>query len=124
MKKLIFLFIMSFMLFSCGSIKNSVEQEVFTDSEKALFNVAVEKYKVEEHNTLDKDISSSVTDVLLTINVVWKFNTANSIYNYQYKFTKEEGKFIVREYKNDEFFTEISNEDFTILLEEVLYIEL
>ncbi len=124
MKKLIFLFIMSFMLFSCGSIKNSVEQEVFTDSEKALFNVAVEKYKVEEHNTLDKDISSSVTDVLLTINVVWKFNTASSIYNYQYKFTKEEGKFIVREYKNDEFFTEISNEDFTILLEEVLYIEL
>lgn len=124
MKKLIFLFIMSFMLFSCGSIKNSVEQEVFTDSEKALFNVAVEKYKVEEHNTLDKDISSSVTDLLLTINVVWKFNTASSIYNYQYKFTKEEGKFIVREYKNDEFFTEISNEDFTILLEEVLYIEL
>ena len=124
MKNLIFIFIISFMLSSCGGIKNSLEYEVFTDSEKSLFNVAVEKYKEEEHNGIDKDIYSSVTDTLLTINVVWQWNIANSIYNYQYKFTKENGIFIVREYKNNEFFTEVSNENFTALLEEVLFIDL
>lgn len=124
MKNIIFIFIISFMLSSCGGIKNSLEYEVFTDSEKALFNVAVEKYKEEEHNGIDKDIYSSVTDTLLTINVVWQWNIANSIYNYQYKFTKENGIFIVREYKNNEFFAEVSNENFTALLEEVLFIDL
>ena len=112
------------MLSSYGGIKNSLEYEIFTDSEKALFNTAVEKYKEEEHNGIDKDIYSSVTDTLLTINVVWQWNIANSIYNYQYKFTKENGIFIVREYKNNEFFTEVSNENFTTLLEKVLFIDL
>ena len=124
MKKLVFLFTLFFMLFGCGGIKNSVEQEVFTDSEKALFNVAVEKYKATEHNEIDKDIYSSVADTLLTISIVWQSNTANSIYSYKYEFTKENGDFVVREYKNNEFFTEISNENFTALLEEVLYIQL
>ena len=124
MKNLIFIFIISFMLSRCGGIKNSLEYEIFTDSEKALFNTAVEKYKEEEHNGIDKDIYSSVTDTLLTINVVWQWNIANSIYNYQYKFTKENGIFIVREYKNNEFFTEVSNENFTTLLEKVLFIDL
>ena len=124
MKNILFIIIISFMLSSCGGIKNSLEYEIFTDSEKALFNTAVEKYKEEEHNGIDKDIYSSVTDTLLTINVVWQWNIANSIYNYQYKFTKENGIFIVREYKNNGFFTEVSNENFTALLEEVLFIDL
>ena len=124
MKNILFILIISFVLSSCGGIKNSLEYEVFTDSEKSLFNIAVEKYKEEEHNGIDKDIYSSVTDTLLTINVVWQWNIANSIYNYQYKFTKENGIFIVREYKNNEFFTEVSNENFTTLLEKVLFIDL
>lgn len=127
MKNLIFIFIISFMLSSCGGIKNSLEYEVFTDSEKALFNVAVEKYKATD---IGKDvyISSSVSDTLLVITGVWHATPPNPFYDYgdeyQYKFTKENGSFIVREYKNNEFFTEVSNENFTALLEEVLFIDL
>lgn len=127
MKNLIFIFIISFMLSNCGGIKNSLEYEVFTDSEKALFSVAVEKYKVTD---IGKDvyITSSVSDTLLVITGVWHATPPNPFYNYgdeyQYKFTKENGSFVVREYKNDAFVTEVSNENFTALLEKVLFIDL
>ena len=115
------------MLFSCGGIKNSVEQEVFTDSEKALFNTAVAKYKLTDIGN-DVYITSSVSDTLLVITGVWHATPPNPFYNYkdeyQYKFTKENGLFILREYKNNEFFTEVSNSNFTTLLENNLYIDL
>ncbi len=78
MKNLIFIFIISFMLSSCGGIKNSLEYEIFTDIEKSLFNVAVEKYKATD---IGKDvyISSSVSDTLLVNNRSLACYTSQSI---------------------------------------------
>lgn len=127
MKNLI-LSVLTFLFFiGCGGIKNSVEQGIFTDSEKALFNTAVEKYKTTDISH-DVTITSFTSDTLLVITGVWHSTPPNPFYDYddkyEYKFTKENEKFIVREYKNDEFVTEKNNDSFNILLEQVLYIDL
>lgn len=70
MKNLILSVITLLFLLGCGGVKDSIELGIFTDSEKALFNTAVEKYKITDISH-DVTITSSTSDTLLVITGVW-----------------------------------------------------
>lgn len=118
----IFYIVFSLMIFiSCGSIKSSFSTEAFTAEEILIFQNALEKYKLNDHNG-ELHITGETGDYLLLIEGTYPAPYAPN--KFQYRFTKVDGIFICRSYTNGEIVSRVENRNFEILLEQVLKIAL
>ena len=118
MKKIMFLISIVFLLTSCGGIKNFNYGEPFTQNEKELFSNIFDEYKARDKNG-ELELKSYISDNLITITGFYPppFFPAK----FEYKFTKENGKFICRTYVNGVIERRDENTSFNELLRGILF---
>jgi len=119
MKKIFFLVTIIFLIMSCGGLKNLNYGEPFTTEEKSLFSKKFDEYVAEDNNNNKQlQITSSIGDTLITIE-----GYRNPPYypsRYEYRFTKENGKFICRTFVDEIIEARDENSNFEVLLKQIL----
>ena len=119
MNKLLVIILLFFVLLSCGGIKDLNYGEPFTTEEKNLFSKIFNDYVAKDNNNNEQlQITSSIGDSLITIEGY--YNPPYYPSRYEYRFTKENGKFICRTFVNEIIEARDENSNFEVLLKQIL----